>query len=160
MRLPTSLATIVIATSSFTASSLAPSSLAPSSPTARTTTSLTAFRDNSRPLLIFAPKANDFQLKIQLHYLQANPSAVTQRDIMAIAIPITGVAPTPITLTSADAQSARQRFGVEPGDFLVILLGKDGGEKIRSNRPVTLQTLTEIIDAMPMRQDEMKRQKP
>ena len=79
---------------------------------------------------------------------------------MVIAIPITGVAPTPITLTSADAQSARQRFGVEPGDFLVILLGKDGGEKIRSNKPVTLEMLTEIIDAMPMRQDEMKRQKP
>ena len=160
MRLPTSLATIVIATSSFTASSLAPSSLAPSSPTARTTTSLTALRDNYRPLLIFVPKANDLQLKIQLHYLQANPSAVTQRDIMAIAIPITGVAPTHITLTSVDAQSARQRFGVEPGDFLVILLGKDGGEKIRSNRPVTLEMLTEIIDAMPMRQDEMKQQKP
>jgi len=156
MRLPTSLATIVIATSTFTASSLAPSSLAPSSPTARTTTSLTALRDNSRPLLIFAPKANDFQLKIQLHYLLANPSAVTQRDIIAIAIPITGVAPTHITLTSADAQSARQRFGVAPEDFLVILLGKDGGEKIRSNRPVTLEMLTEIIDAMPMRQDEMK----
>ena len=160
MRLPTSLATIVIATSSFTASSFTASSLGSSSPTARTTTSLTALRDNSRPLLIFAPKANDLQLKMQLHYLQANPSAVTQRDIMAIAIPLTGVAPTPITLTSADAQSARQRFGVEPGDFLVILLGKDGGEKIRSNRPVTLEMLTEIIDAMPMRQDEMKRQKP
>ena len=155
MRLPTSLATIVIATSSFTASSLAPSSL-----NARTTTSLTALRDNSRPLLIFAPKANDLQLKMQLHYLQVNPSAVTQRDIMAIAIPITGVAPTPITLTSADAQSARQRFGVAPEDFLVILLGKDGGEKIRSNKPVTLEMLTEIIDAMPMRQDEMKQQKP
>ena len=160
MRLPTSLATIVIATSSFTASSFNASSLGSSSPTARTTTSLTALRDNYRPLLIFVPKANDLQLKIQLHYLQANPSAVTQRNIMAIAIPITGVAPTHITLTSADAQSARQRFGVDAGDFLVILLGKDGGEKMRSNKPVTLETLIEIIDAMPMRQDEMKQQKP
>ena len=38
----------------------------------------------------------------------------------------------------------------------MILIGKDGGEKQRWSEPVEPQEFFQIIDAMPMRQDEMK----
>ncbi|MGY4536739.1 hypothetical protein ACVW0P_001153 [Mucilaginibacter sp. UYNi724] len=44
------------------------------------------------------------------------------------------------------------------GFFTVTLTGKDGGEKYRNSQPITLQKLYGIIDAMPMRKKEMKKQ--
>jgi hypothetical protein len=45
------------------------------------------------------------------------------------------------------------------GNFTVTLTGKDGGEKFRSQKPVTLAHLYTIIDAMPMRREEMHSKK-
>lgn len=41
-------------------------------------------------------------------------------------------------------------------DFTVILVGKDSGDKLRDTKPLTLTKLYNTIDAMPMRQSEMK----
>ena len=40
--------------------------------------------------------------------------------------------------------------------FRILLFGKDGGIKYESNRFVSLTQLFELIDSMPMRQDEMQ----
>ena len=40
--------------------------------------------------------------------------------------------------------------------FRILLIGKDGGIKHESNRSVSLIQLFELIDSMPMRQDEMQ----
>ena len=42
---------------------------------------------------------------------------------------------------------------------IAILVGKDGGVKLRQNAQVKLNDIFALIDAMPMRQEEM-RQKP
>lgn len=42
-------------------------------------------------------------------------------------------------------------------DFTFILVGRDGGEKFRSNGFVTADKLFALIDAMPMRQHEQRR---
>jgi hypothetical protein len=49
-----------------------------------------------------------------------------------------------------------KRFGHGEG-FLVILLGKDGEEKLRSLKPVAMDRLTKLIDDMPMRQEEAEK---
>jgi hypothetical protein len=41
--------------------------------------------------------------------------------------------------------------------FAVVLVGKDGGEKRRSNDVVAVEELFAQIDAMPMRQSERRR---
>ena len=120
------------------------------------TVSLATLRDNSRPLLIFAPSPADPQLEIQLRRLQAAAADVADRQIVPIAIPWQSPSTTPAQLTPTDALAARRRFHVAPADFTVILLGKDGGEKLRAHHPLTLQTLRSTIDAMPMRQQEMR----
>ena len=40
--------------------------------------------------------------------------------------------------------------------FRILLIGKDGGIKYESNRSISLIQLFELIDSMPMRQDEMQ----
>ena len=40
--------------------------------------------------------------------------------------------------------------------FRILLIGKDGGIKYKSKRSISLIQLFELIDSMPMRQDEMQ----
>ena len=51
----------------------------------------------------------------------------------------------------------RRRLSVPADGFAFLLLGKDGGVKLRSATPVSFAELAAIVDAMPMRQDEMRR---
>lgn len=118
--------------------------------------SLPSLRGQARPLLIFARKPDSPQLQIQLRRLHGNAAAVAERDIVPIAVPYQSPSTTAAMLTGDDAQAARRRFNVAPGDFAVILIGKDGVEKLRSSRPVSVDKLRDIIDAMPARQKEMR----
>ena len=60
-------------------------------------------------------------------------------------------------LSSGQAFSLRKHLSVPPGQFMIILIGKDGGEKLRQDRLVELKEIFRIIDAMPMRQQEMRK---
>jgi len=40
--------------------------------------------------------------------------------------------------------------------FQLVLIGKDGGEKLTSDKPETLQQLYGLIDSMPMRRYEIE----
>ena len=119
-------------------------------------TTLARLRDQYRPLLIFAPRPNDPQLEIQIRTLQEHAAAVQDRNLAVIALPYQTPSPSQLQLSPADAEAARRRFHIEPDAFAVILLGKDGGQKLRSGKPLSMDRLAKTIDAMPMRQDEMK----
>ncbi len=119
-------------------------------------TTLEAQRDRTRPLLIFAARPDDPQLEIQVRTLKEHAAEARERDIVAIALPYNNPSPTDLQLSSTDAEAARRRFHVAPNEFAVILLGKDGGEKLRAKKPISMERLEETIDAMPMRQDEMR----
>jgi hypothetical protein len=110
--------------------------------------SLVGLRDNARPLLIFAPKPDDPQLEIQLRRTQQNATVLAERDVVVIAIPYNSPSTTPAMLTDADTQTARRRFNIAPADFAIILLGKDGGEKLRFSKPLAIDKLCQTIDAM------------
>jgi len=119
-------------------------------------TTLDSLRDRARPLLIFAPKPDDPRLEIQLRTLKEHAAETQERDLVPIALPFHTPSPTDAVLAPGAAEAARRRFHVAPGDFAVILIGKDGGAKLRSDKPFSMEKLNETIDAMPMRQDEMK----
>jgi Domain of unknown function (DUF4174) len=121
--------------------------------------SLAELRNQSRVLLVFAPKPDDAQLEIQLRRLNEDAAALTERDVVAIAVPYESPSTTAAQLSDAEATAARRRFNVAPTDFVVILVGKDGTEKLRSQKPLTVDRLCATIDAMPGRQDEMRQKK-
>ena len=52
---------------------------------------------------------------------------------------------------------ARRSAGVStPREFTVILVGLDGGEKLRRDGLIAVETLNARIDAMPMRRRELR----
>ena len=116
---------------------------------------LRALKDQARPLLIFARKPDDPQLEIQVRTIEEHAAEAQERGLAVIALPFQSPSPSALQLTPAEAESARRRFGVAPGEFTVILIGKDGGVKLRSSKPISMNKLEETIDAMPMRQEEM-----
>jgi hypothetical protein len=63
-------------------------------------------------------------------------------------------------LSEDELAAMRHRFKVEDGDFLVVLIGEDGGQKLSSQTPVTMDRLNQLIDSMPMRQKETQQEAP
>jgi hypothetical protein len=61
---------------------------------------------------------------------------------------------TPLDTTSIERR--RRRYEVPDDGFAVVLVGKDGTEKRRDLSPVPVAPIFETIDAMPMRQREMR----
>lgn len=57
----------------------------------------------------------------------------------------------------AGARRLREQLGVGPAGFRAVLVGKDGGPKLTAEEPLSAERLFAAIDAMPMRQDEMRR---
>ena len=103
---------------------------------------LDALRWQARPVLLFAPDADDPAYRAQMQALRAETAALRDRDIVVLSD------------TRPGAKGAlRERLG---GDgFRFVLLGKDGGVKLTSPSPVGMSELFATIDAMPMRQTEM-----
>lgn len=62
-------------------------------------------------------------------------------------------------LTEEEAQIIYDRYNINSDTFSVILLGKDGGVKMNKNDIVSTRELFQLIDSMPMRQQEMKKSK-
>lgn len=52
----------------------------------------------------------------------------------------------------------RERYGVAPSEFRVLLIGKDGGVKATFSEVPALQQLFDVVDAMPMRRREVRNQ--
>jgi hypothetical protein len=128
---------------------------------------LDLLRDRYRPVLVFAPSTTHTFIQ-QMRILAQGGVPMHERNVITVPLLLHednkpwGVVfngNDDIGHMSADEQAAaRRRFHVRPNDFTVILIGKDGGEKLRSHRPISLDTLRSTIDAMPMRQEEMRSQ--
>lgn len=125
--------------------------------------------DKSRILLLFAPSDTSPLFQRQLTLLAHHGPDLAERDL--VLLPILGNAgPAASTNTLRDLHppvvsptlsiqeqlTLRHRFHIAPGDFTILLLGKDGGEKLRQQIPITLEKLNATIDAMPMRRDEIR----
>ena len=119
-------------------------------------TTLSQLQDRYRVLLVFAPKPDDPALLAQLHMLKDAAAELSRRDLLLIAVPYDNPSPSEVSLTPEAARKARRDFDIAPDRFAALLLGKDGGEKLRSAKPVSLDGLRSLIDSMPMRQQEMR----
>jgi hypothetical protein len=59
-------------------------------------------------------------------------------------------------LSETDAEALRQMHPSAPDDFVVMLVGKDGGVKARYADVPWLAEIFALIDGMPMRRSEMR----
>ena len=95
-----------------------------------------------RTVLLFADNSSQGVLQKQQQLLDTDKQGLQQRDIE-------------VRIYSASDVSAWKQNHII-GGFTILLIGKDGGEKLRSHQPVTTTKLFDIIDAMPMRKEEMR----
>ena len=98
-----------------------------------------------RVLIVAAPFGEDVSLREQRGILADWKAKADARDLSIVEVlgdQVRGAADT--------AAQIRRKYRL-PAAFTAILIGKDGGEKLRSAKPFPAAALEATIDAMPMR---------
>ena len=110
----------------------------------------------SRPLLVFAPTDNDPRLVETVRQIEASRCDFVERDMVLGLIVTDGISTLDgQVVDTSQAQRLLSEFGIGANSFSVVLIGKDGGEKLRVNDVPDLQAIYAVIDGMPMRGREM-----
>lgn len=96
-----------------------------------------------RPIVVFADTPNDPRFIQQMELLAADIPAVLTRDI--------------IVLTDTDpAARSDLRRALRPRGFMLVLMDKDGGVKLRKPAPWDMREISRSIDKWPTRQREIR----
>lgn len=98
-----------------------------------------------RVLIVTAPSAEDASLAKQRRILSNWKAEGDTRDLTIVEVigdQVRGAADSAATI--------RHKYHL-PATFTALLIGKDGGEKLRSATPFPAAALEATIDAMPMR---------
>ena len=111
-----------------------------------------------RPLLLFAPSPNSPMYRSIPDSLSAHQDQIQERHMVIIEVFQNGLVRIDGKSDSRrKAESFRQQFSAKEGELTAILVGKDGGLKLRQNGNLDLGKIFSIIDTMPMRQQEMRK---
>ncbi len=97
-----------------------------------------------RKLFIFGGAKNKSEIDQELELLNTASEGLKERALNIILV---------------EKNSALfKKYDVKQDLFTVILVGKDGSEKYRTHKLLLPEKLFALIDAMPMRRAEMKKQ--
>ncbi|WP_415921104.1 DUF4174 domain-containing protein [Tateyamaria sp. SN6-1] len=97
----------------------------------------------NRPIVVFADSPNDPNFDQQMEFLADQVQALADRDVVVL------------TDTDPGAQGPL-REKLRPRGFMLVLIGKDGGVKLRKPFPWDVRELSRTIDKMPIRQREIR----
>ena len=119
---------------------------------------LDAYKWENRILLLKVSDFSSGELKEQLKTLQHHPVELRNRDILIFIVTDDAVLDTLKRKTALKSRQIIEAYGLK--DFQgLILIGKDGGVKMKESFVVNPKAIFSLIDSMPMRQAEMKRSK-
>lgn len=104
----------------------------------------------SRVIVVYTPEADSKDFQKQKQILAEKTKGVKERDL--VVIECVGK-----TLSSEDKNYVARHFNHDLSQFGVWLVGKDGGTKLSENKPTTTEKFFSLIDSMPMRQSEIKK---
>ena len=116
------------------------------------------YRWKNRVLLVFAPDERDGLYQRQTALANEARAGYRERDLVVVSVfTESGRDEENSILQKGQTRQLRTDFRVSDSQFCVILVGKDGGEKLRQADVLAIEKLFGVIDAMPMRQSEVKR---
>ena len=116
------------------------------------------YRWKNRVLLVFAPDERDGLYQRQTALANEASAGYRERDLMVVSVfAESGRDEKNSIFQKGQTRQLRTDFRVSDSQFCVILVGKDGGEKLRQADVLAIEKLFGVIDAMPMRQSEAKR---
>ncbi len=104
---------------------------------------LSDFLWQARPIVVFADSDNDPRFVQQMALLKDGADTLAERDV--------------VVLTDTDKTTVSAlRKALRPRGFMIVLIGKDGGVKLRKASPWDARELSRVIDKMPMREREVR----
>jgi hypothetical protein len=115
------------------------------------------FQWHNRLLFLVAPDSSTPAVAQARDNLEHRFEAVVDRDLLVIQLFLDGqslVGDRPITVS--EAAQLRLELGIDSDEQLLVLIGKDGGEKRRAPLLTDVQEIFTQIDAMPMRRNEIR----
>jgi hypothetical protein len=115
------------------------------------------FQWHNRLLFLVAPDSTTPAVAQARDNLEHRFEAVVDRDLLVIQLFLDGqslVGDRPITVS--EAAQLRLELGIDSDEQLLVLIGKDGGEKRRAPLLTDVQEIFTQIDAMPMRRNEIR----
>ena len=104
---------------------------------------LASFLWLKRPIVVFADSPEDPRFKEQMARLTSEAEALLERDVVVL----TDTTPKP---------ASALRKTLRPRGFMLVLLGKDGGVKLRKPHPWTVRELSRSIDKFQDRLQEVE----
>jgi len=113
------------------------------SPTQASEVTLAQYLWVSRPVVVFADSSADPRFIRQLALLEAEVAELVDRDIVVI-------------VDTDPAAMSEWRTALRPRGFMLVLIDKDGGVKLRKPFPWHVRELTRVIDKTPERQQEVR----
>ena len=106
---------------------------------------------------MFSPRLDDERARALDDRLSARTCELAERDLLVGRLPAAGEARLgENVLAPESATRLRREYRIGGGDFTVVLVGKDGGEKLRTAQVPELDSVFALIDGMPMRMAEMR----
>lgn len=111
----------------------------------------------NRILLVFASQG-DATLNQQLDLFSEHQAGMDERNLIVFQILADKVSQADSKEYGKNAaEKLRSQYNVDRNNFTVILIGKDGSEKLRGQKVLSIDRLFATIDAMPMRRREMRK---
>ena len=118
---------------------------------------LSSHQGKNRLLMLFAPSEDAPIYQSFKEQLQRRAQEVRDRDVVTLHLFESGEGRLDVLpLHKEQVLSSRKRFSIDKGQCTVILIGKDGEVKFREELPIDLSDVFAVIDAMPMRQREIR----
>jgi len=105
-----------------------------------------SIQQNKRVIIISASNEMDATFASQVKILNAAKAGCDERDIEIKKV-----------FSTNGNQELMKKHKLEKNQFNILLIGKDGQEKLRSAETVSAAQIFAIIDQMPMRKAEMQR---
>jgi len=97
----------------------------------------------NRPVVVFADSPDDPRFHEQIDRLSQDAKALFDRDVVVL-------------VDTDPAANSALRQKLRPRGFMLVLVGKDGGVKLRKPTPWTVRELTRTIDKFPSRMREVE----
>lgn len=115
---------------------------------------LDSYQWKNRIILLKDANLDSDWLQAQLKRLKSNSQELLEREVLLFLLTDTSVYDDQRTETTMQADSIVTKYGL--ADFAgLVLIGKDGGTKLKEEFIVSASTIIELIDSMPMRITEM-----
>ncbi len=118
------------------------------------------YRWENRLLMVFSPSIRNVHFDNIYNAIQRNQPEVEDRDLKIFYLIKNGQSTVDgRNINKETAGAIREKYVVADEQVSIVLIGKDGGEKLRQRDDFSLDDIFDRIDQMPMRKAEMEERK-